>query len=536
MRRDLDDYNLGRVFNWKKSHRASNTNLTANPNMKPMPLMQCIVDPPGYRSWPSHRPPSFPPHRGQPIYNRPEVRPLPSLLRTCPLTPKPQLIPTKRARSRAIKNLSHNQNTNHNNETSHYHSHSKNDTTKQPNPNAISGTVQDKSNPSSSLSRSTHQDSNPDFTLPVTMPTISVTVEQNKPISSTVPTVRPLSHTRLRVLSSDPNSIVAVEQAPLDQIQQDTGSFLALPPPLADPPSNHGKKKIRRRGKRGGKQRHKPQDQVPKTVKIFNLSTAESSILQRGLNFAPSSLPNSFCLFKDLHLFIRNLTLKRHYNIKTLKATDSNIHPSPVEPISHSETSDSPELSILKELYNMESEDEDEDLFLLTQHLPTSPPVQHSKFRPKSVFNPTHSNGPYLNTFYQVVFTDLQKLCQQTHESHSNHFNLTPLEKTALKQLTNNPDIVVKTADKGGGIVIQNRQDYLAEARRLLSDSNTYLTLRHDPLSTFITEAKTLTEPKTITSFLNKNMHFSIDLIFLPLTSTTFQKYIRASKIPQADP
>lgn len=167
-------------------------------------------------------------------------------------------------------------------------------------------------------------------------------------------------------------------------------------------------------------------------------------------------------------MFIRNLTLKlkRYYSIKAQKSVDSVTHSSSVESTLSSGTSDSLELNILKDLYNLESDYEDEDM-LLTQHLSTSPPVQHSKFRPKSVFNPTHAKGPYRQTFYQDVFSDMQKLCQHTHHSHS---NLTPHEKSAFELLTDNRDIVIKTADKD--IVIQNRSDYLAEARRLLSDDN----------------------------------------------------------------
>lgn len=145
-------------------------------------------------------------------------------------------------------------------------------------------------------------------------------------------------------------------------------------------------------------------------------------------------------------MFIRNLTLKRHYNIKSHQVVDSFTSLSSVESTLLPETIDSPELSILKDLYNMDS-DEDLDMLLLTQHLSTSPPIQYSKFRLKSVFNPTCSKRPYLQTFYQVVFSDMQKLCQHTHDSYSNHSNLTLPEKTALKHLTDNHNIVIKTAD-----------------------------------------------------------------------------------------
>lgn len=45
-------------------------------------------------------------------------------------------------------------------------------------------------------------------------------------------------------------------------------------------------------------------------------SPADIALLSHGLNFAPTNRPNPFLLFKDLNCYIRNLTLKRHFNIK----------------------------------------------------------------------------------------------------------------------------------------------------------------------------------------------------------------------------
>ena len=45
----------------------------------------------------------------------------------------------------------------------------------------------------------------------------------------------------------------------------------------------------------------------------------------------------------------------------------------------------------------------------------------------------------------------------------------------------NNKDIVIKPADKGGNIVIMNKQDYIQEGLRQLSNSNHYEILEEDP-------------------------------------------------------
>lgn len=48
------------------------------------------------------------------------------------------------------------------------------------------------------------------------------------------------------------------------------------------------------------------------------------------------------------------------------------------------------------------------------------------------------------------------------------------------------------SADKGGGIVIQDKVDYNSEAERLLSDTHTYVKLIKEPLPPFKIEAYAL--------------------------------------------
>ena len=55
--------------------------------------------------------------------------------------------------------------------------------------------------------------------------------------------------------------------------------------------------------------------------------------------------------------------------------------------------------------------------------------------------------------------------------------NLDPVEAVALNNLTRNPDLIIKPADKGGALVIMNRSDYIAEAERQLNDSKYYTKL-----------------------------------------------------------
>lgn len=51
---------------------------------------------------------------------------------------------------------------------------------------------------------------------------------------------------------------------------------------------------------------------------------------------------------------------------------------------------------------------------------------------------------------------------------------MTSEDEKALKSLMANQDIIIKNVDKGGGVVILDREDYLTESTRILSDVNYY--------------------------------------------------------------
>lgn len=59
--------------------------------------------------------------------------------------------------------------------------------------------------------------------------------------------------------------------------------------------------------------------------------------------------------------------------------------------------------------------------------------------------------------------------------------NLSYKEKEALKTLGNNKDLVIRAADKGGGVVVQNFGDYQREALHILSDPEYYERIQIDP-------------------------------------------------------
>ena len=53
-----------------------------------------------------------------------------------------------------------------------------------------------------------------------------------------------------------------------------------------------------------------------------------------------------------------------------------------------------------------------------------------------------------------------------------------------------NPKIVIKKADKGSAVVVMNKDDYLREGYRQLSDSNFYEKIDTDPTDTLASQVK----------------------------------------------
>ena len=63
--------------------------------------------------------------------------------------------------------------------------------------------------------------------------------------------------------------------------------------------------------------------------------------------------------------------------------------------------------------------------------------------------------------------------------------NISPEERSAIKRLNDNPNLIIKPADKGSGIVLMNTCDYVYEAYKQLNDYNFYEELSSDQTELF---------------------------------------------------
>lgn len=104
-----------------------------------------------------------------------------------------------------------------------------------------------------------------------------------------------------------------------------------------------------------------------------------------------------------------------------------------------------------------------------------TPPI-----RKPSNWTPPFPDNTNLHAYLSAVNRDLQRSqlggCPFTQE------NLTHLERTALKKLQENRDIIIKPDDKGGSIVIMNTTDYINKINNQLQKSKYYKKLRTNPI------------------------------------------------------
>ena len=97
-------------------------------------------------------------------------------------------------------------------------------------------------------------------------------------------------------------------------------------------------------------------------------------------------------------------------------------------------------------------------------------------FRPKSAFNPKNKD-----VIIETYLSSLEEKLLDIDIPKDKFNNLSKEERDALYSLKNDNTIVIKGADKGSGVVVWDREDYLKEAHKQLSDEEVYEEVTNDP-------------------------------------------------------
>ena len=88
-----------------------------------------------------------------------------------------------------------------------------------------------------------------------------------------------------------------------------------------------------------------------------------------------------------------------------------------------------------------------------------------TKFRPSSTFNPKNKD-----VIIETHLSSLQVKLLDIDIPKDKFNNLSKEERDALHSLKNDNTIVIKGVNKGSGVVVWDREDYLKEAHKQLSD------------------------------------------------------------------
>jgi hypothetical protein len=169
--------------------------------------------------------------------------------------------------------------------------------------------------------------------------------------------------------------------------------------------------------------------QIQTDPKVFNLSDrilnkTEINLLSKGLKYTPTPSMNNQQLRIDLKEYTRRLKLREFFN-------------------EDSETDEVP---------SQTNEQEPEDLV-----------------RNKSRFIPKRGKNRTLD----VVCDTIENI--QLPKALNNHkSNLSREEEKALKDLSNDDSIIIKEADKGGGVVVMNKHFYEQKILHMLHDTQYY--------------------------------------------------------------
>ena len=207
---------------------------------------------------------------------------------------------------------------------------------------------------------------------------------------------------------------------------------------------------------------------------VFNLSGSDLSpleldLLSRGLKFCPTYTHYDYETFsEDISKFIRRIKLFDYFNNQINDSDDDdNIAPS-VE---------STELYPCPKAFKTPSTWTPKDSLL-------SPPV--------------------------LIFTNQleHELSQiSTPSLHPDKHNLSLKARRALTDLSKRTDIVIRPADKGSGIVLLSREQYIQECERQLSDQIYYQRLHMSTLDSVVTEITEIIDQYHLAGFISKSVN-----------------------------
>ncbi|XP_078506952.1 uncharacterized protein LOC144767356 [Lissotriton helveticus] len=183
----------------------------------------------------------------------------------------------------------------------------------------------------------------------------------------------------------------------------------------------------------------------------------------------------------DLFKYIRGLKIKKHFwgtPTDVITGSDDQVEVS-TNPISIQEVLSS---HLLLSITDFDDPPTSFNDLLTDLEIKTNSTID-SGLKNKSKWTPTLPSGNTIDTFYKLVLEDINKYeTKVSKHKHMKKDNLTREERIALKTLSDNQDLVIREADKGGNVVVMNVMDYNAEILSQLSDNSCYEAVDSNPM------------------------------------------------------
>lgn len=178
------------------------------------------------------------------------------------------------------------------------------------------------------------------------------------------------------------------------------------------------KHRKRRKYNKGNKLKILLANNIVSNLSNYNLDADEISVLNKGLKFSPSKPRYQLDVLEaDFKNFNRRLQLTHYFSLQGRKFNENRC----------------------------------------------------TTFMPQSDWLP-ECTDKHIDAFTSELFSHTVDLVKKP----LHHHNLNEAEWLALKRLKNNKEIIIKPADKGGGIAVLNRNDYISKIDSMLNDQKVY--------------------------------------------------------------
>lgn len=184
----------------------------------------------------------------------------------------------------------------------------------------------------------------------------------------------------------------------------------------------------------------------------------ETRVLARGLSFCRNQDLDKFKVIKGLQLFARNFILKQMYskdipNKPKFKSQEHKALDTPIDLLEENDPLD------LIDRINLEH--------LLRRFDQSEPPVPIAQMCKKKSDNvtPLSTNSNVL-AFVKLTGSEIHKI----NTSRTSQDNLSKAEREALKSLADNSTITIKPSDKGGNVVIMNKENFVDMCNKILNN------------------------------------------------------------------